>query len=260
MNAVTASGPAPAAPAAPERRVRPGEIWRIIRLHTVNPGVFFIVPWVIMAGAWAISVVLVLIIGAAGAPVEKVTVGMQYSWAVLSPQWYLVVVGVQAIAFTFQFALGFGATRRDYWLGTWLMFLFVSIVNAIAIATLVMIERATDHWWVGAAMFDALWYVGADWITAAYTTFALQLFVLTVGAAATTVYMRWRMPGMLVLGASAAALVLGAIALLTFTESWGAFAEWFAAVGLNGGFTILVVLALAFGVFGYSVIRRATPR
>ncbi|WP_395245287.1 hypothetical protein ACGGZK_05640 [Agromyces sp. MMS24-K17] len=241
-------------------RVRPNEIWRIVRLHVVNPSIFFIVPWTIIAGAWAVSMVLVLIISAAGGPTDEVTKGMQYSWAVLSPQWYLVVVGVQAIAFTFQFALGFGATRRDYWVGTVIMFLLVSAFNAVAIATLVILERATDHWWIGTAMFDALWYVDSDWLTAAYTTFAFQMFILTIGAAATTVYMRWRMAGMLTLGASALAILLGIVAILTFTESWIPLWEWFASVGLVGGFSILLVLSALCAVFGYAIIRRATPR
>lgn len=258
MTAVTAPASGTATHDGP--RVRPGEIWRIIRLHAVNPSIFFIVPWIIIGGAWVVSMVIVLIISAAGGPVSDLAKGMQYSWAVLSPQWYLVVVGVQAIAYTFQFALGFGTTRRDYWVGTVIMFGLVSAFNAVAIATLVIIERATDHWWIGTVMFDAIWYVGADWPTAAYTTFAFQLFILTIGAAVTTVYMRWRMTGMIVLGAGAAAILLALFAFLTFSESWGAILEWFGEIGLVGGFSVLLVLSLMSAVFGYAVIRRATPR
>lgn len=241
-----------------EARSRVREIWRIVRLHTVNPSIFFGVPWLILGGAWAVTMVIALILRGAGVPPELD--GFRYSWAVLSPQWYLVVVGVQAIAYTFSFALGFGATRRDFWLGTSAMFVFVSLEMAAAIATLVQIEKATEGWWIGAGMFDALWYGQSGWLTDFYTTFVLQLLVLFIGASITTIYLRWRIRGMMILLFSAVALVLALVATLTFTESWVAVFDWFAAIGIVGVFTVLLVKALTWAVAGYFVIRRATPR
>jgi hypothetical protein len=186
--------------------------------------------------------------------------GMRYSWAVLSPQWYLVVVGVQAIGLTFSFALGFGATRRDFWLGTSIMFGIVSLLNAVAIATLVQIEKATGGWGIGIAMFDSLWYGQAGWLTDFYSTLALQLLVLFVGASVTTVYMRWRIRGMMIVLFSSIALLLIFIAVATFSESWPALFEWFGSIGVVGAFNIVLGFAVLSAVGGYLVIRRATPR
>ena len=241
-----------------EVRSRADEIWRIVRLHAVTPSVFFGIPWLILGGAWAVTMVVAIILRGAG--VSDAGEGLRYSWAVLSPQWYLVVVGVQAIGMTFSFALGFGATRRDFWLGTSVMFVLVSLEMAAAIATLVQVEKTTDGWWIGAGMFDALWYGQSGWLTDFYTTFALQLLVLFIGASITTIYMRWRMHGMMILLFSAVALVLVIVAALTFTESWTAVFEWFTSIGIVGIFTLVLVKALAWAVAGYFVIRRATPR
>jgi hypothetical protein len=179
---------------------------------------------------------------------------------VLSPQWYLIVVGVQAVSYTFPFALGFGATRRDYWIGTGVMFVLASLLFAVTIATLLLIERATGGWGIGAGMFDALWYVGADWFTAFYTTFALQLLVLFIGAGVTTVFMRWRMKGMMIVLFGGVVVILAIIAALTFTESWEALGAWLASIGVVGVFTLVLAKALAWAVAGFLVIRRATPR
>ncbi|GAA1795845.1 hypothetical protein [Agromyces lapidis] len=240
------------------RRSRFNEIWRIVRLHTVNPSIFFGVPWLILGGAWAVTMLIALMLRAAG--ISAAEDGFQYSWAVLSPQWYLVAVGVQAIAFTFSFALGFGATRRDYWLGTSAMFVFVSFEMAVAIATLVQIEQATNGWWIGAGMFDALWYGQHGWLFDFYTSFALQLLVLFIGASITTVYMRWRSRGLIILFSSLVVLLLGFVATATLGNSWPAVFEWLGSIGQVGVFTILLVKALFWAVFGYFVIRRATPR
>ncbi|BDZ55098.1 hypothetical protein [Agromyces marinus] len=254
MTAATAAVPV----AERERRTRPHEILRITRLHTVNPSIFFLVPTFILGGAWAVTMVIALILRGAG--VSDAQTGFEYSWAVLSPQWYLVVVGVQAVSYTFPFALGFGATRRDYWLGTSLMFVLASIMYATAIATLMLVERATGGWGIGAGMFDALWYVGLDWGAAFYTTFALQLLVLFVGAGVTTVYMRWRMRGMMTLLSIAVLIALAVVAWLTFSESWMALWEWLGSLGLVGGFSLLLAIAVGWGILGFFVIRRATPR
>lgn len=256
---MTAAVTAPAVTGV-ERRFRAREIWRIVRLHAVNPSIFFGVPWLILAGAWAVTMVLAIIIQGAGAPRSEVAEGFRSSWAVLSPQWYLVVVGVQAIAYTFSFALGLGATRRDFWLGTGLMFLIVSVVNAIGIATLVQVEQATNGWGIGAHMFDALWYGQYGWLVDAYTTFALQLLVLFIGASITTVYMRWRVRGMMIFLFGGVAVVLAVIAAITFAEGWAALGSWLESIGVVGVFTIAFVKALAWAVVGYLVIRRATPR
>lgn len=243
-----------------EPRSRFQEIWRIVRLHAVTPSVFFGILWIILGGAWLVMLVIGIIVTGAGADPVEMREGMRYSWAVLSPQWYLVAVGVQAIGMTLSFALGFGATRRDFWLGTSLMFGIVSLLNAIAIATLVQIEKATVGWWVGISMFDALWYGQNGWLVDFYTTLALQLFVLFIGASATTVYLRWRMRGMLALAAGAITVVLAAVATITFTEGWPTVFEWFNGIGVVGVFTVVLGLAAICAIGGYLVIRRATPR
>ncbi len=242
-------------------RSRFGEVWRITRLHFVNPSIFIGVPWIILGGALVVTILLALIIRGAGGPIDDVREGFRYSWAVLSPQWYLVVVGVQAVGLTFSFALGFGATRRDFWLGTSLAFVLVSTEMAIAIATLVQIEQATNGWFVGAGMFDALWYGQHGWLFDFYSSFALEMLVLFIGSSLTTVYMRWRIKGMMTLtGGSRSCSSSGAIATATFTGSWPSVFAWLAGIGLTGVFTLLLGLAVVFAIFGYFVIRRATPR
>jgi hypothetical protein len=243
-----------------EARSRAHEILRIVRLHCVNPSIFFGIPWLILGSAWAVMMIVGLIITAANGPTEQMAEGMRYSWAVLSPQWYLVVVGVQAIGLTFSFALGFGATRRDFWLGTSIMFGIVSLLNAIAIATLVQIEKTTDGWGIGIAMFDSLWYGQQGWLADFYATLALQLLVLFIGASVTTVYMRWRARGMLIVLFGSIAILLAFIAIVTFTETWPALFEWFGGIGVVGVFTIVLGFAVLCAAGGYLVIRRATPR
>lgn len=250
---------APAAFAAPGSTGTFHRLWRIVRLHLANPSIFIGIPWAIVGLASLVTITIAIIMRSAGATPDDLE-NMRYSWAVVSPQWYMVVVGVQAIGLTFQFALGFGTTRRDFWLGTSLIFVLVSAANAVAIALLVQLEKATGGWWVGAHMFNSLWYGLDGFAVDLFSTFSLQLFVLVVGASVTTVYMRWRMPGMLALIAGFAVLLLAVIAYFTFSGNWDAVFGWLGSIGIAGAFGLLLGLSIVLLAAGYLVIRRATPR
>ena len=116
----------------------------------------------------------------------------------LSPQWYLVVVGVQAISFGFPLALGFGVTRRDFYLGTASLLVLISAFNALAFAALTQLEQVTEGWWVDTYMFNALW-LGIDgfWVDL-FSFFVMQLLVF------------W---------SSLALAIVGTVSVITFTSS-----------------------------------------
>jgi hypothetical protein len=252
MTTVSAALPQLAATPTPR-----GRLTRIARLHLVNKSVFLGIPWLIVGMAWAVTmIVTALILGAGGEP----DIGQRYSWAVVSPQWYLVVVGIQAVTLTFPFSLGFGATRRDFWLGTSLLFVALSAVNGLAFGILVQVENATGGWFIQAHMFDSLWYGSHGFWFDAFSTFSLQLFVLFTGAAIATIYMRWRAKGMLVWGAGLGVVALAFLGTLIYSDGWAALASWFTDLGVVGVFALLLLPTLWSAVLGYLVIRRATPR
>ncbi|WP_022885625.1 hypothetical protein [Glaciibacter superstes] len=238
-------------------------IWNVVRLHLVDRRTYIGIPWIIVAFAFLISIVLSNIIGFVtgdGLGGAEATANQRYSWAVLAPQWYLIVVAVQSIGLTFPFALGFSVTRRDFYLGTSLMFVLISAFNAVAFAVLTQIEKVTDGWWMGTYMFNALWFGVDGWYVDLLSFFVLQLLVFFIGASVTTIYMRWRIVGMLVFAITVAVVVLGTLSLITFTSSWPAVATWFGQQGIAGIFLWLLVPTVLAAVGGYVTLRRATPK
>ncbi|WP_051973170.1 hypothetical protein [Cryobacterium sp. MLB-32] len=236
-------------------------IGNVLRLHLVDRRTYIGIPWLIVGVAFVITIFISRIIGFTTGELgtADAMAGQRYSWAVLSPQWYLVVVAVQTIAFGFPFALGFGVTRRDFYLGTWLLFVLLSAVNSLAFTALTQVEKVTNGWWIDNYMFNALWLGLDGWLVDFFSFFVMQLLVLSVGASVATVYMRWRMPGMLVFWSSLALLIVGSVAVITFTSSWPTVSVWFAAQGIAGIFGWLLVPAAVSGLGGYLALRRATP-
>ncbi len=249
-------------PASARPRTALARVWNVTRLHLVDRRTYIGIPWLIVAGAFIITVFVAQIIGftTGGLGTPEAIEGQRFSWAVLSPQWYLVVVGVQAISFGFPLALGFGVTRRDFYLGTALMFVLIAAGNAIAFTILTQVEQLTNGWWLHSYMFNALWFGLNGWPVDLLSFFVLQLLVFFVGASIATVYMRWRMPGMVIFWAALALVIVGSIMLVTFTSSWPAVANWLAAQGIAGLFAWLLVPAFLAAGGGFLALRRATPK
>jgi len=234
-------------------------ILHVMRLHLVNRQVYIGIPWLILGGVFVLSLIIALLINYATGDPTGSKLGMQYSWAVISPLWYLAAVAVLAISQSFPFALGFGVTRRDFYLGTSLLFVTSSVVNAIALATLALIEESTDGWGIGAKMFTSLFFDGT-WIANFFVYSVVQLGIFFIGACIATVYMRWRVMGMLVFWFGFALVLVGTIALITLTDNWGPVGGWLVAQGTVGIFAWLLLLVALAAFFGYFILRRATPK
>ncbi|WP_104081937.1 hypothetical protein [Cryobacterium sp. Y11] len=249
-------------PTSVHPRSAPARIWNVVRLHLVDRRTYIGIPWLIVGMAFVVTVFFAQIVGFTngGLGTPDAIAGQRYSWAVLAPQGYLIAVGVQAISFGFPLALGFGVTRRDFYLGTALLFVLISAANALAFAVLTQLEQLTEGWWIDTYMFNAIW-LGIDgfWVDL-FSFFVMQLLVFFVGASIATIYMRGRMPGMLVFWSSLALAIAGAVTIITFTSNSPTVAIWFGAQGIAGIFAWLLVPTALAAIGGFWALRRATPK
>ncbi|WP_285113806.1 hypothetical protein [Leifsonia sp. fls2-241-R2A-40a] len=256
---MTAATPAPtliAAPAAGQR------IWRVVRLNVVNKWSVIWIPVLIMSFIWLVNWLIWWIIWAATAPADRAEAmdGTQWSGAAFYIFVYMLVIGIQVISATFSFALGYSATRRDFALGSGLTFLLLAAGYSLGFTVLSAIEEWTNGWGLGGHLFTSVYFAGANFGERLFIAFVTMLFMFAVGAFSAALFMRWRMNGILVAGAVLALVLVGAVALITFTQSWPAVGEWFAASGPVGVATWLLIPTALAAVAGYLVLGRATPR
>lgn len=237
-------------------------IVKVMRLHLVNRLTYLGIPWIITGSALGVSIVVALLIWAATPEAGRLVAleGMGYSWAVLSPFWYLAVVGVQAVSAMFPLTLGFSSTRREFALGTLLTFVVMSAINATGWTLLTEIERALNNAGLVFHHFTALWFgqvgVGTVWLS----LFTLQLVIFAVTSAFTAVYARWRAMGMVVLCIAVAVVLLGFVAIAVLTGASTPIVEWLAGVSVTSVFAgLLVPAALAFAL-GWAALRWAPLR
>lgn len=238
-------------------------ILRIARLHFANPWTTIILPWLIVGAILVLNFAIWLIVLVNAAPEDRADVreGLQWSGSSMWIFVYMMVVAIQAMNLTFPLALGYGATRRDFYLGTVLAFVSLSAMYALGLTLLSVIEVATGGWGVGGVMFTSIYFGGElAWYLRLALYFFAMLFFFFTGSAFGAVYVRWRVNGVIGLVAIIAVLLVGAVALFTFTASWGSVGEFFSRAQALGTVSALLVPAAISAVAGYFVLRGATPR
>jgi hypothetical protein len=238
-------------------------ILAVTRLHFVNKMAILYTPLVVLGGVFLINLAIwYLIVVATGSNGlgSHTTVHLGYSGAVSYIFVYFLVVAVQVISRTFPFALGFGVTRRDFYLGTALAFVILSVFFAAVLTIMSAIEVATNGWGVGGRMFAPLYFTDPSWILRFVMYLLVFLFVLFAGSAAASVYVRWRATGLIVFFAVLSVILLGLLAIATYTDSWVAIGNWFANTTPVGIVLWTLVPTAISGLAGFYLLRRATPK
>lgn len=237
-------------------------IWSVVKLQFTNKWTLIGVPWIVVAGIFLVNLAFVVIFTTAltGSDQQDAVEGTQYNGMTFYLFVYMLVVAIQAISMTFPFALGYGVTRRDYYLGTSLAFVLLSAAYSCALTLLSYIEEWTGGWGLHATIFTSVYFgAGALW-QRLFIFFVGLLFFFFVGMASGTIYMRWKANGLLTYGAILTLLIVGSIALITYTQSWGAVAAWFVASGPFGVVAWLLVPTVISAVIGFFIMRYATPK
>jgi hypothetical protein len=256
MTAITPSSLREAPNRAPTSRV-----WNVVRLHLTNTWVIVQTPVIIIALIFLVNYAIWGIINtAAAADAAEAVEGTQYSGSATFIFVYMAIVAAQSITVTFPFALGYSVTRREYYLGTTILFVLVSAGYAIGLTILAAIEDATGGWGLGGHMFTAIYFGDEGGLLRLFVFFSLFLFFFFTGAAISTIYMRWRMYGMIAFWAALGIVLIGLIALATYTSSWPGVGAWFDANQATGVAAWLLIPTAVAAVTGYLVLRRATPK
>jgi hypothetical protein len=251
-----AAAPLPSTPSLGRR------LGNVVRLHLANPTTILVVPLSVLAVVFVVMMAIagmILINAGDTTTVEKVSTGFQYSGAGFYIFVYMMVVAIQAMNATFNYALGLGVTRRDYYLGSAVTFVLLSLAFTVFYSIMGAIEEATTGWGLGVRMFTSVYY-GDSVATRFVVVLCAFLFFFFAGTVFAAVFVRWKGMGLTLLFLVLALLGVGAAFLVTITRSWDAFWGWINTTGYLGLALWSLALTVIMGVAGWALLRRATPR
>lgn len=239
----------------------PTRIWNVVRLHLANPIPTLVLPWVITGIIFALNLAIWVMVANAAGGVENLEAdAFSYnggiSWIIV----FMMVVAVQAMNLTFPFALGFAVTRRDFYLGSALYFVLLSLLYSTALTVVATIESATDGWGLGAAFFAPYGLNDEPFAVLWAVYFGLMLLFFFLGAAVATVWVRWKAYGLYAFFIGLAALLVAAGWIITSTESWGDVGQFLTTTPPAALVAWTLPVTAVCAIVGFLFLRRATPK
>ena len=253
MTALTA--PATTSPVA--------RVWRIVKLLTANPWTVVWMPLIIMGAIFALTWAIwwLLFQNLDVQQSADAADGIQYNGASSYIFVYMLVVAVQAVNLAFPLALGYGSTRRSFSLGLSLGFLLLSAAYAVVMTVGAWLEELTHGWGLNGSFFRTFYFVAeGGWLVQWWVYFCWFVFFFFTGTIFAAMYVRWKAIGLIVSFGALALLVLGSIALLTYTDGWLGFWGTLGDLGTVGVASVLLIPAVLAAGIGHLVLSRATPR
>jgi hypothetical protein len=235
----------------------------VTRLHFVNKVAILYTPLAALGAIFLLNYAIWWIVIDAGHVAianSRTTTHLGYTGAVSYIFVYIMIIAVQAIARTFPFSLGFGVTRRDFYLGTTLAFIVLSAVLSAVLTIMSVIEIATNGWGVQGYMFAPVYFTNSSWLLRFVMYFLVFLFCIFIGAAAATMFVRWRALGLTVFFALLAVILVGALAIITFGGEWPAVGSWLGRLGAFGITVWTLVPTAIAAIAGFFILQRATPK
>jgi hypothetical protein len=233
---------------------------RVIRMHLANSVTYIWIPAAVIGSTFLLSVALygVLLLGLDADELPRQLYGIGGFQFI--PFYYCVTVGIQAMMYTYPFAMAMSLTRREYINGTTaLAALFAGSISTLY-ALGRWLEDLTDGFGIRFHYFGLSgWSMGFPlWEQWVFTT-GLALMLFMAGFCCTTVFKRGGALRLVLEISLWALVVVGTTALITWQEWWPRVGDW--AIGLTpataGGW--LLVIAGLFSLGSYWSIRKAVP-
>lgn len=228
-----------------------GRLANVVRLQFLNRWTFIWTPLMVMGGAWAISLLINLIVSTADVEDAEIV-----SYGAQAPLWYFLVVGIMAMAYTFPFSQAMTITRREFFIGTLGAAAISSLGMSAIFVVLGLIEQATDGYGLNGyfGYLEPLW--GSGPLAAGFEFFVFAMFVFVLGFMFATIYQLGGAKVVTSIVIGLCFVLVGIIALITWQKWWPAVGQWFVDTGALGlafwGAAFTVVLSAV----AYFILRR----
>ncbi|MFS0838624.1 hypothetical protein [Paenibacillus sp. 1P03SA] len=220
----------------------------IMSIHYRNKVLWLYVPGGVLLGNFIVNYL-----------VSRLTESVEiYTGGLASVFVCLFIGGILTAAQTFPFALGFSVRRTDYYKGTLLMFAGVSVLTALLILLLSLLEVGTGNW--GSSLhFFHLPYLSEGSVFEQFVIYlSLLLYNLSAGFGIGSFQRRFGGKGTFILMASLFLIITVAAFLCTANGWWGAIFTWIAGHTALQLALWLFPLTLIFAAASYFLLRRAS--
>jgi len=219
----------------------------IVKTHVTDLWSWVTMPWMILGISFTVNVLIASMSG------EKIETGGLASIFV-----YVLVLGIGSVGQTFPFLIGFGARRKDFFLGTTATIALIGGGTVILLLVLGYIERQTGYWGIDLHFFNIAYVTDGPLFQKFWVQFSIMLNFFFVGFAISSLYRRFGRNGLyfffIVIGVAG---TFGSF-LISMYDKWYAVFDWFADLAVLELANGLFILTLVYVGLSYLLLRKAS--
>ena len=219
----------------------------VIKMHSKDKWSWFIIHWLIMLSSFFINLIISFFVD------EPL-----YTGGIASIYIYMFVAGIITPAQTFQFALGLGVSRKDYYIGTSAMVVLTSILSALVLFLLSLMEVWTESWGSGLHFFHVPYLNDGPLINQFIVPLLILLFMHYSGIFISAAYRRTGKNGLFI--ASGILLIVFTVLgfLATYLDWYPAIFDWMINQRAIDYTLWMLLFTAVFALVSYLLLRRAT--
>lgn len=220
----------------------------VSKTHLKGKWVWIYTPWIIVLSSFIVNFFI------AGALNDQPI----YTGGVATIYFYMLVIGALTLKTTFSFSLGFGITRKDYYLGTTMTVLLVNAIHTVILVILSLIENFLNGWKVKLFFFHLPYLNDGNLFIQACVIFLLLTNFYYFGFVISNIFYRFRMTGMIVFTIFSLVLSSILVGIITYKEWWGLIFQKLSAYSAFEFSLFSIPLTIIYFVLSYIMIRRST--
>lgn len=220
----------------------------VVRMHARNKLIWFVVPWIVLLGNFAISLAISYLLG--GKPI--ITGGLSSIYI------FMFVLGTITLPDTFVFAISLSVRRIDYMLGTALMVLATSVITGLLLFSFSLLENNLTHGWGMSLHFFFLPYINDGPLIIQFWVYCVPLVMLyALGFLVGSIYRRFGKTGMWTFSIAMFLTASGLGFVWTYYHWWETF---FGTLAQYSAFTYIMWMVPAIAgcaLVSYALLRKA---
>ncbi|MGG4145253.1 hypothetical protein ABEW34_19250 [Paenibacillus algorifonticola] len=222
----------------------------VIKLHRRDRFSWFFIPLLILSSSFVVNLLISWLI----ADTENM-----YTGGISSLLVYIFVLGIIVVAQTFPFAISFSISRFNYFAGTIVMALLMSLGSALLLLLMSIIEnQLTNHWWSGLYFFYLPYLSDGNLLVQLLTLFLIALHLFLWGFVLGSFYRKFKKTGMLILFLASGVVLTLSSYIITQNHGWLDIWAWLikhTALGLS---LWLLPFILLNALLSFLMLRRST--
>ncbi|TVX98275.1 hypothetical protein [Cohnella terricola] len=219
----------------------------IVKTHLTDLWSWAMMPWLILGISFTVNVIIGASVG------DKIETGGLSSIYV-----YMLVLGVGSVGQTFPFLIGFGARRKDYFLGTTATIALIGAGSVILLLILGYVERQTGYWGIELHFFNISYVTDGPLIQKFWVLFSMMLHFFFVGFAISSIYRKFGRDGLFFFFIAFGVAITFAVYLLSVFDRLRAVFDWFVDLTVLGLANGLFLLTLVYVGLSYLLLRKAS--